>query len=348
MANRKFPDLTDELLIRVCEQFLAGLSAPHIARWLNKELSLGKHTPPVTRVQVYALLNEARRRKLFALHSPLHITLRQRLADLYSKDREHFIVVSARGASALEHVAAAAAELTLRLITELGQVKGPVHIGLGAGSTTLRIAQHLAALLRGEPRVPQLVLHALSTGSRVDQPRTAPVAFFGLFDTPGIAIDYVGLFAPPVVRSRDYERVKAQPGVMQSFAAAQEIDLVLTSLASANDEHAAFNRFLEEYPNDVTVLRQQGWIGDVQYRPYSANGPILHETSVRTVTLFELPELVGLARTPHKYVVVVAGPCGQCGRARSDALRPLLTVPDLALWSHLVMDMETAQELLPA
>jgi Putative sugar-binding domain len=348
MAQRKFPDLADELLIEVCEQFLAGRSAPHIARWLSKELGQEKNTPPVTRVQIYALLNEARRRKLFLLRSPLHVTLKQRLADVYRKDRERFIVVSARGDTALDHVAAAAADLTLRLITELGRVKGAVHIGLGAGSTTLRIAQHLAVLLRGEPRVPRLVLHALSTGSRVDQPRTAPVACFGLFDIPGINIDYIGLFAPPVVRSRDYERVKAQPGVVQSFAAAQQIDLVLTSLASANDEHAAFNRFLEEYPDDVTLLRQHGWIGDVQYQPYSGEGPIVHETSVRTVTLFELVELARLASMPHKHVVVVAGPCGQCGRSRSDALRPLLTVPDLAVWSHLVMDMDTAQELLPA
>lgn len=348
MARRKFPHLPDELLIRVCEMFLDGKSTSHIAAWLNQELPPERHESPVTRVQIYALINDARQRKLFTLNSPLDITLNRRLAEVYRiKDGSRVVVVDARGQSALEHVAAKAAGLTLRLIKELGGVKSRVHIALGAGSTTLTIAQHLAAPLHGEQRLPDLVLHALSTGSRVDQPRTAPVAFFGLFDTTGIAMDYVGLFAPPVVRSRDYGRVKEQPGVSSSFAVANAIDIVLTSLGSASDEHAAFNRFLAEYPEDVNVLRQHGWVGDVQCRPYSGHGPILRETSVRTVTLFELQDLVRLAHTRNKYVLVVSGPCGQCGRPRSDALRPLLTAPDLAVWSHLVLDRETAQALLP-
>lgn len=349
MAKRKFPHLADELLIQVCEMFLEGKSTSSIAAWLTQELRRDKHEPPVTREQIYPLINDARQRKLFTLNTPLEITLNRRIADVYRiKDSNRVVVVKARGPSALDHVASHAATLTLKLIKELGRVKRQVHIGLGAGSTTLKIAQNLAALLRSEPQLPHLVLHALSTGSRVDQPRTAPVAFFGLFDTTGIMMDYVGLFAPPVVRSRDYGRVKEQPGVSTSFAVANAIDIVLTSLGSASDEHAAFNRFLAESPGDVTILRQHGWIGDVQYRPYSGTGPILRETSVRTVTLFELQDLVRLAHTRNKYVVVVSGPCGQCGRTRSDALRPLLTAPDLAVWTHLVLDMETAQELLPA
>jgi hypothetical protein len=87
-------------------------------------------------------------------------------------------------------------------------------------------------------------------------------------------------------------------------------------------------------------------VGDVQYRPFSQQGPLTQEASIRAATLFDLPELVTLAQTPHKYVIVVAGPCGQCGRTRTDTLYPLLTVPSLKVWTHLIVDFPTAHELL--
>ena len=43
---------------------------------------------------------------------------------------------------------------------------------------------------------------------------------------------------------------------------------------------------------------------------------------------------------------IVAGPCMLCGKTRSDALRPLLSEPALRIWSRIVMDMETAAELV--
>ena len=68
----------------------------------------------------------------------------------------------------------------------------------------------------------------------------------------------------------------------------------------------------------------------------------------RAVTLFELDELRELSARKDKYVVLVSGPCGKCGRTRSDALRPLVANPKLKVWSHLVLDLDTAQELVPA
>jgi hypothetical protein len=84
----------------------------------------------------------------------------------------------------------------------------------------------------------------------------------------------------------------------------------------------------------------------VQFRPYSASGPIRQECPVQVVTLFEIEELVALAQQPNKYVVLIAGPCSECQRLKTDALRPLLTNPRLRLWTHLVMDLATAYDLL--
>jgi hypothetical protein len=73
---------------------------------------------------------------------------------------------------------------------------------------------------------------------------------------------------------------------------------------------------------------------------------MLEECPVRAVTLFELSDLVRLARTEGKYVVLLGGPCGECGHTKTPALLPLLSEPDLRLWTHLLTDVETAKELL--
>jgi DNA-binding transcriptional regulator LsrR (DeoR family) len=349
MARRKLPNLADRYLLRVCEMFLEGAPAAQIAKWVNTESRKEGRVLDLTREQIYPLLHEARKRGYFTIQPPLHLVLSQRLADLYrvkGRDDSPIAVVNAMDLSALDHVAAEAAAVALRVIKKLVTVKNPVHIGLGAGFTSLRMAHHLAALLRAEPTLPRLVLHALSTGFRVDQPHIAPVAFFSLFDALSPKVGYVGLFSPAIVSSQHYDAVKREPGVAESFAAAGDIDVILTSLASASDEHGALNQFLADHVGDVEGLKQAGWIGDLQYRPYSRQGPIVQEAHIRAVTLFDLPDLVTLAQTPHKSVIVAAGPCGQCGRTRTDALYPLLTEPSLKVWTHLVVDFTTAQELV--
>ena len=45
-------------------------------------------------------------------------------------------------------------------------------------------------------------------------------------------------------------------------------------------------------------------------------------------------------------MVVVAGPCGACGQSKHEAIRPLLEVPSLKVWTDLMLDVGTAQKLL--
>ena len=44
---------------------------------------------------------------------------------------------------------------------------------------------------------------------------------------------------------------------------------------------------------------------------------------------------------------MVAAPCGICNEPKAEALRPLLTEGRLRLWTHLLTDLTTAQNLLP-
>jgi len=102
----------------------------------------------------------------------------------------------------------------------------------------------------------------------------------------------------------------------------------------------------DENKKTRNALRQAGWVGDVQFLPYSQAGPIEQQAGIRTVALFELDELAQMARREDKYVVLLAGPCRECHMTRAQALRPLLAVPRLRVWTHLVTDIVTAQTLL--
>lgn len=95
------------------------------------------------------------------------------------------------------------------------------------------------------------------------------------------------------------------------------------------------------------MLLERGWVGDVQYVPYSKGGPIVLGEGFRSVVLFELPDLVRMAESGKKYVVLVGGPCSTCGEMRTKALLPLIEQPRLHVWTHLVTDIRTAAELLP-
>jgi hypothetical protein len=88
-------------------------------------------------------------------------------------------------------------------------------------------------------------------------------------------------------------------------------------------------------------------VGDVSYRPYSNTAPIITSEGIRAVSLFELEDLVELARKPNKHVVLVAAPCGICNEPKGAAIRPLLKEENLRLWNHLFIDLTTAQNLLP-
>jgi DNA-binding transcriptional regulator LsrR (DeoR family) len=209
------------------------------------------------------------------------------------------------------------------------------------------VARRLALRLRTEFSGPDLVLHALSSGFDITDPLRAPVAFFGSFQNLPMKVDYFGLFVSAAVPWNMYEDVKTQPGVRESFEHAPEVDIVVTSLASAADEHGALNRFLRHWSNEALGdLMRQGWVGDVQYLPYSTKAPITVGSGVRAVTLFELADLVAMVRSGDKHVVLIGGPCGECAVSKTEALRPLLEEPNLRVWSHLVLDSGTAEQLL--
>ncbi len=336
----------DTLLVGVCERFLGEHKVMDIVRWLQEE-----HGVAIKRENIYPWLREARKRGYLSVHPPPDVYLRQRICDRYDQKKDRVHVLRVRGETARDYVAAAAAELIVKLIHEVGENKKRVRIGLGGGGTIMGVSRALALRLRSESSLPDLALHAVTSGFDTANPWTAPVCFLAYFDGVAQNIEYVALFAPPVIDANRYEHTKTSPGVKESFRRAKDIDIVVTSMASAHDEHGELNRFMnygKKKNPGLAALKKSGWVGDVTYRPYSMNGPIATTEGIRAVSLFDLQDLVALAAQPKKHVVLVAAPCGICGTSKGDALRPLLESRDLKLWSHLFIDLTTAQSLLPS
>lgn len=365
-------DESDELVFAVCDRFLAQLdeqynpksanarggrrgAAAAIAEWLRKEW----HRPDLTREKIYPLFWEAARRRFLLLQPPLELHLAQRVKDRYGVGQEpgdarEVQVVNARSAEAIRHVTSAGAKLILSLVEKLGKKKETVHIGLGAGYSAMMVARSLADRVRSNRDCPNLVLHALSAGGfQVDKPQRSPITYFSYFDGALAKVDFVALFSHTMAPTDDYERFRQSPGAKRAFDLAAEIDIVVTSFGWAPDRHCMLRQFIEQLieagelePDTIQRMIEAGWIGDVQFRPYTAQGPMLEGYPVRAVTLFELADLVQMAGTDGKHVVLLARPCGECGTVKTEALRPLLTEPSLRLWTHLVLDVDTASDLL--
>jgi DNA-binding transcriptional regulator LsrR (DeoR family) len=345
------PDLRDvdeATLIEACELFFGGAGVGPVQTFVNERLAAREIDLQIKRPEVYQLIKIAKRRKLFVVVPPRAKLYQDRIADRYRLPADSVHVVNM---DSLNHVASAAADVVIGLIGKMQRKKDHLRIGLGGGWTSMLLARDLATRLRGLVNPPAITLHALSSGFDVSRPQTAPVSFFGYFANLGMDVDYVGLFATAVADTKDYPRIRRQPGVRESFEMKDDLDLVFTGLGSASHSQGDFSKFMAHgKKGGVRALERAGWIGDVQYRPYSATGPIKVDPGIRAVTLLELDDLRRMAsdEQPDKHVVIVAGPCAICGSPRSDAVLPLLDEPKLKFWTHLVMDQGTAGHLLPS
>lgn len=374
---------SDDLVFAVCDRFLRqlGLSsvnsnpdeaseaigekkgaAAAVAQWLKD--SWGR--PDLSREKIYPLFWEAAQRGFLLLKPPMEKLLADRMAFHFNvRDTKRQIkVVNALGDSASNHVASAAADVIVDLIEKVAQEKKTkmkpgdpipkVHLGMGAGYATMLVAQRIAKRVSAGIQVPPLVLHAISAGGfLVNEPQKVPSTYFAYFDRNFTDIECVSLFSETVVNKDDYERIKLNPGTRRAFERKDEIDIFITSLAAAHHEHGLLEQFLSHLiteeliePDVLQDMYKAGWIGDVQFCPYSKEGPLDDICPVRAVTLFELDELVQFAQKDGKYVVLVAGPCGECGESKKDALIPLLENEKLNLWTHLITDARTAREIM--
>ena len=330
------------ILMDICELFLKEKvkekrTADYIASWVR---TYRGHD--LRRTEVWDAIREAVDRGLIRFTPAKDWVLSDKLSKHY---KGRIQVVSTGKANPSQVLAVGAAQLIMKRIRLIGKDRagGSVHIGFAGGIATREVARELASLYNATADAPELTVHAVTSGVQPDKAELAPLAFFSWFSGTH-KVRFQGLFAPPFVESADrLESLKRIFGVVQSFEAADEIDVVVTSLGDAS--HAA-GRWLPFVPDDQKdAFVAKGWVGDVCYCPFSATGPI-HDTVLHPVTLFSIPDFVQLAKSPGRYVFLLCGPSRAAGGAlKTKALKPLLEIPELRVWTDLVIDEDTAREV---
>lgn len=317
----------------------------------------------------YDLLREARDRGYLRLVPPLSKKLASQVAHKFNLDRRSLRVVNVAEAEreswvlrpeklphtvvtddAGKYVAAVAAAWTLQLIREVDKRRRysgkPVVLGLGPGRATRELSASLGELLVPESSVRNLRLVAITGGGPAREPQYSSPSLFNLFP-PNVVKSCVGLFAETLVEKGQLETVLKRPGVCEAYAERDNIDILISSMGFIEDEHDLLMLFMKEHGHSVEELISRGWVGSVQFRPFTSDGPIEEaDHEHRVVSLFDIPDFVEIAKSPDRYVVLVARQCALCGRDRSKALFPLLTQPKLKVWSRIVMDVPTAKGLL--
>ena len=218
-------------------------------------------------------------------------------------------------------------------------------LGLGPGRATLEFCRFLSARLKLLDEDLRLRLVAITAGCPVRMLEYAPISFLNLFPEH-LVESKLGLFAETLVPAGQFKALCSHTGFKQAFAAKKDIDLVVTGMGDFSDPHDLLSLFLKDSGLDLKLLRR-GRVGNMQYRPFTAEGPAREEPQdLRAVTVFELKDLVDLAVKPDKEVILMARQCGVCARAHAAALNALLSNPSLKVFSRLVLDAATARELL--
>lgn len=196
----------------------------------------------------------------------------------------------------------------------------------------------------------KLVFHTLVSGFDINYPATDPNAFSTFLTHPSIQVDveFVALHAPPLIRPGQWDQIRTLPGVREAVERTGDLHLIVTSASSLEDADGMLIRYYLLYAKKlIGRLKKEKAVGDMLWQPLSHKGPI--DTSnydYCALTLISLNELQSRVEKGLQ-VLLALGPCGRCGRLKSDVLgailcqvRPLIT--------HLVVDSRSVREMFEA
>jgi DNA-binding transcriptional regulator LsrR (DeoR family) len=325
-----------ERVALVCSYFCAGHLASEIAELLRK-----KHSIEMRRETPYQLVAYAASRGWIKFTAPQEYALAERIKQKYSFLHDVRVVET----SVADDVARVGANALLQLMRQLfaGQT---VHVGFSGGYAMRQAARQLAELLHEpSPRLPgKIVFHAMVAGFDVFNPTKDPNAFFAFLEFgPAIQVEtaFVGLHAPAVVEPATKSKLRETEGIREAYEHASELDIIVTSARDWRDEHAVLPRHIQV---SLEGLKAAGAVGDILWQPLGRDGPVELSSEPRAMAIKTLREVQDFV-AEGKQVLLVAGPCAECLRAKTeivgtvlDQQRPLIT--------HLVVDSRCARELL--
>ena len=349
-ARKKF-DLNDseldngEVMSLVCRLFIEGKKVSEIAKVLEDTYpQAGK----VSREKPYAILSEAAACGWLRYHPPIHLALGEEIRKRYPWLKG----VAVAHTTVPVDVASEAALMLRGLVQERhreNRSKNEVHIGFAAGFSMQQLAQEFADLLCEPAKdLPErIVFHALVTGYDPGDPTTDPNTFFLFFNNhPVLHIEpkFVSLHAPTMLGPKAIKELRKHPDIRRAYDGVDDLDIIATSGADWEDEHSSLQRCMERSPRSLGLLKKEGAIIDLCWRPMGADGPIEVETDIRAMTLIQLSSLPKLIRE-GKRVLMTLGPCCICNRPKGRVLSTVLDLPE-NLVTHVVVDSRSARYLV--
>lgn len=344
-ARRTVHDFPPSIVYDVTRRFMDGESATEIKDAIRRSFPNDACARSFTREQTYPTLREAVTRGYLKFDPPLA----HRYAELigaFPNKGEVRVVDAANSEHTTNEVAVTAAKRVMELIKEIERERPgkPVHIGMGIGRTNQRLAMALGSSMRRSPDMPELVVHALNTDHATWETSENPISYFTHLKDAITDVRYVGLQASLFQKAGSYS---TEPLYHQALERRDEIDIIISSIATREDEHGFLRRYMQEYSwvDEMANLDTTSWVGDMMLRPFDAKKPVKVKGR-QPVALFDLVDLVEFARKPDKHVVLMCSACGHCGGSKLPALIPLLTEPDLHVWDNLILDLDTARGLV--
>jgi len=189
---------------------------------------------------------------------------------------------------------------------------------------------------------------ALNNGFDVSEPMTNPNAFLVVLATPALRdiVRFRCFYASPFEKLGHGDEEINDKDSADDKSAAANLDIVLTSATSIVDEHSIFckERFASVRSRLVDVDRCRGdilWSPLGPLEPIAMDAPHYAERPRALIKLTEVPVLIRSGRQ----VVLTIGPCGKCGRFKSDILEVILAQREHVV-THVVADRESVAALL--
>jgi len=332
-----------EIILKVCELFLEGMSCSEIVHKMKKNYNV-----QISVRDPLKFLRRAVDLGWLKIHPPgyfrLHTEMRKKFPWLEGLEVVH--------STSVKHVARKAAVVLHRLANNHAQVKNgkrSIHIGVAGGTLTRELAREFTQLLRehtgGWPD--EIVIHGMVSGLKLKDPTADPTAMFLelLEDHPSLQtkLRIVGFPGPGIVDSEkiDVDSLKNWEDIQTVMAQAEQLDIIVTSASNWVDEHSTYSRTMKTSQRAVQTLESAHVRGDILYQPINENGPIVTDTGVRILTLVELDFLPQFIARGKK-VLVLLGPCEACRQANPVILKTLLGQKQ-QLFTHLVADSQTVR-----
>jgi DNA-binding transcriptional regulator LsrR (DeoR family) len=346
-VRRDWGDLShDEVVAAACKYFCRGYTANDVKTELKATLGL-----TLSREDPYRLLSFAGSRGWLEFRAPMAYDLVEKIQKAHPWLEKVAVLRTAVSDDISYHTARMLLDLVRQLRDKHPRAK-TVRVGFAGGTALRKTARRFAEMLR-EPQdgLPQtIIFHAMVAGFDSKDTTAEPNAFFAYFvDEPELQVKtgFVGLHAPGMVKTASVRVLRALDHVRESFQAAKNIDIIVTSAGGhwRQGHSALHDMYAKSSPKSLEVLNKAGCVGDMMWRPLGPDGPLEMRTDVRTMTLMELSQLPEFIHRGGK-VLLLLGPCGAsgCGGPKADVFRAILRGGRKV--THVCVDSRTAKGML--